>query len=106
MGAKTVYIGETEKTVPAFQKKRPSLRSQLPPPLVLNSQGSRLPAEKLSGELCSLRGRGVFLQKDHGRYAAATAKRTAGSILATRTFFPHTRFRPTQKIRTDPIRER
>ena len=38
--------------------------------------------------------------------AAATASTTAGSILATWSFLPHTRLTPTQKIRMEPIMER
>ena len=42
----------------------------------------------------------------HGKYAAPIASNTAGSIFATLTFFPQTRFTPTQKINIDPISER
>ena len=41
-----------------------------------------------------------------GRNASATAITMDGSRFATRTFLPHTRFRPTQKIRIEPISER
>ena len=44
--------------------------------------------------------------RQNGRYAAKTASSTAGIIFATRNFFPHTRLTPTQKISTDPIRDR
>ncbi len=46
---------------------------------------------------------GVELDPD---VAAITAKTSAGSRFATRTFLPHTRFSPTQKISTDPTRDR
>ena len=45
-------------------------------------------------------------QNVHGRYAATTAKSTAGSMLATRIILPHTRFMPTQNIRMDPMSDR
>ena len=35
-----------------------------------------------------------------------TASTIVGSILATRSFFGHNRFIPTQKISTDPVSER
>ena len=35
--------------------------------------------------------------------AAITAKTTEGSMFATRSFLPHTRFTPTQKIKIEPI---
>ena len=39
-------------------------------------------------------------------YAAITATISAGSIFATLTFLPQTRFTPTQKINTDPTSDR
>ena len=44
--------------------------------------------------------------QNHGRYEQTTARTSPGSIFATRNFFPHTRFTPTQNIITDPTSER
>ena len=41
-----------------------------------------------------------------GKKEAATARTTAGSRFATRIFFPHIRFTPTQKIHTLPTSDR
>ena len=51
-------------------------------------------------------GTGLLCQKLIGRYAARTANRTAGSMLATLSLFPQTRLTPTQKIRTEPTSDR
>ena len=49
----------------------------------------------------------TFIYNDYGlMYPATTASKIAGSRLATRTFFPHIKFRPTQKIRIEPIKDR
>ena len=41
-----------------------------------------------------------------GRKAQMTAKTMVGSRLATLIFLPHTRLRPTQKMRMLPVRDR
>ena len=38
--------------------------------------------------------------------AASAARKTAGRKFATLTFFPKSRFNPTQKMSTDPTKER
>ena len=74
----------------------------IPAPDVLPFNRTRKIHQVAGGDSLPYDGWAVIFYKN----AAATAKMTAGSILATFSFLPHTRLTPTQKIRIDPIMER